>query len=213
MTKHLVPILIGFLLLSITSAIAEVHCKCPRIAAQGVGDLSCSASESNSICTVDFNIFGPVREGRASELLSRAFSSRITVPDPNLDSAEAFTRSGGDAVTDFVLVYLTVGLGDGVASDQISTDFAEEALRYLSRVMDKGLREAIQEMFSAQLAASLSSQSDLSPRDFQTREVDAGSARALLSPGCLEVTVGSLWMMFKARWSAARLAPQCSPIR
>src|SRR5579859_7492450 len=91
------------------SALAENRCTCPKVPALGVGDSSCSASESDGRCAVDFNLFGPEREQRAVDLLKPVLG-RFEAPSSDMSSVDAIMRSSPDQIVDFVLVYLVVGL-------------------------------------------------------------------------------------------------------
>src|SRR4051794_23155083 len=90
---------------------AVTQCTCPKIAASGVGDTSCSASEADNKCTVDFNVFFE-RENRAVDLLSKAGVPQIRMPDPTISANVVLQqyRSDPDRLVDAILIYLFVGL-------------------------------------------------------------------------------------------------------
>ena len=58
------------LLISHSVLAGSVQCNCPEVDAKGTGDTSCSATESGSQCTIDFNTFNFDDERSAFELLS-----------------------------------------------------------------------------------------------------------------------------------------------
>src|SRR5689334_12269066 len=63
----LVAIVIVTLMPPLPARAANVNCSCPSVAADGIGNTSCSTAESNGRCTIDFNTFGAAREERARD--------------------------------------------------------------------------------------------------------------------------------------------------
>jgi hypothetical protein len=189
--------------------LAENRCACPKVSAFGVGDSSCSASESDNKCAVDFNIFGQERESRAVDLLRSTTIGGLSIPDPSLNSVDVFGKARPNDVPDYVLIYMTVALGDRVALDQVSKDTATRFLQNLNRFRAE-LDPQIVEMFTRQSPAIPLNPSSV---DLRTVEQQIGEARAILSPGCIEVASTEMWVMFKTVWSQARLAPRCGRVR
>src|SRR5437763_632892 len=118
--RYFLAALCVFALFESATASAEVRCSCPRISATGVGSTSCSASESDGRCTIDFNVFGE-RERPAAELLRRFRPGAFYLPDPSADSASALVEASqgpGSRLTDAVLVYMLVALAEGGGQSQ-----------------------------------------------------------------------------------------------
>ena len=58
----------AIILLAGVASAGTVQCTCPNINAKGTGDTSCSATETGSECTIDFNTFNPADEEAAAEI-------------------------------------------------------------------------------------------------------------------------------------------------
>jgi len=201
-----------FVLMSI-SASAQVRCSCPKIPADGEGNTSCSAAESGGRCTVDFNLFGRDSERRAADLLSKYGRREATPPDPRLsavDALKALSSRDRQQLVDAVCVYMVVAAGN-------------QSARVPQSVPLDGLRELVDAVSSDELIMSIEAAFNLEALNHWSKVTDEelrrGTipvhtvGRAIVSPGCIEFTTrGSLWMMFKANWSAARLAPSCGSI-
>jgi hypothetical protein len=210
MLRGLIGPAIGLSAFCLASGVgAETRCACPQIPAIGVGNTSCSAAESGGRCTVDFNLFGPDREGRAAELLAGSGVSGLIRPDPNADAVNGLLNaasSGPGALRDTVLLYLMVSRADmdatpGAIIRSIGTSFRENA----------ALGEAINESFGRGAIEDYTHTSDAALlRSFRMRRIELPDLGvATFSPGCTEIAGRGLWVMFKAAWAAARLSPRC----
>src|SRR5262249_43737061 len=101
-----------------STANAKVQCSCPKVAAEGEGQTSCSAAESGGRCTIDFNLFGAESEKRASELALRSGARRGYNLNPQYDTDLAMQAIGGlrdEDAQGAILVYLMVALGNQTA--------------------------------------------------------------------------------------------------
>ncbi|HVQ36383.1 MAG TPA: hypothetical protein VMS31_02555 [Pyrinomonadaceae bacterium] len=185
------------------SASGKVQCSCQKIPADGEGNTSCSAAESGSRCTIDFNLFGRESETRAAELLRKYGRRNLTQPDPGLSPSEAvrvLSSRDPQQLVDAVLIYMVVAAGN-------------QSVRVPQSVPLDGLEELVDAVRSDKLTKSI----EAAFNEEALNQSSKGGAfpvhdvgRATVSPGCVEFTTSSgLWMMFKANWSAARLVPTC----
>ena len=114
-------------------ALSTNQCTRPRVPATGEGNTSCSASEANGRCTVDYNVFSE-RESRAAAFLSRAGISSVFVPDPRLDVVVGMAQLQGEPnkLTDAILIYLTVALSAQPAASDLTSVARQiaEAVRF-----------------------------------------------------------------------------------
>lgn len=203
-------IAIGFgatLLLWNAPSNAAVQCTCPTVTADGEGNTSCSASESGERCTIDFNLFGPVREERAAQILAEVTHEEIFRPDPAASTVEGLTLAEQQGrLVDAVLVYLVVAAADQAARrpDTINTG----NFSYVANEIREQPRR-IEAAFSKSAADSWLNVDDESLRR-APRENPERYGGIILVPGCVEVQVNELWVMFKTYWSPARLLPRCA---
>ncbi len=188
-------------------ASGKVQCSCPKIAADGEGQTSCSASESGGRCTIDFNLFGQASEKRAADLIRRhGERPKLKPPNPELapDAAlRELSLQGGDALIDAVLVYMTVAAGNQSAREPKSVPLGDlqELVKAIGTVP---LAKRIEQAFNQQ---ALQQWANRSPQAKIPPEPDQ---RFTISPGCVEFTSsGGLWLMFKTAWSPARIFPRC----
>lgn len=186
---------------------AENNCSCPTVTADGRGDSSCSAAEASGQCTIDFNIFPPEREQRAFDLLKAAGKAPVSLPPAGENSVDAmYTASANGQTVEVLLVYLAIA-----AADQAETHpgtFDPQALGEIAaQVSDVG-KDAINQAFSAEAAKQFSANKPLSPGDAKSL-VMLSADGLIITPGCVEVNRKGLWVMFKANWSPAALAPGC----
>jgi hypothetical protein len=199
-----------FYLLSASSVFASNDCTCPKVPASGQGNTSCSASEANNRCTVDYNVFFE-RETRSVQFLSKLGIGSLKPPDPALNSFDAFLRLRGrdQEVTDAVLVYLMVAL----SAQPSASDLAPAAKIIADVVRSPNLSSRIIKAFDYQDTGSAGSDESLlrSPPSNAVLEDFAalGSAKGRIVSGCVEFYVRDVWVMFKAAWSPYRLQPRC----
>lgn len=184
------------LLLSVFAAApaqAEVKCSCPSVAADGEGNSSCSAAESNSRCTIDYNLFAE-REQRAADFLNGLDGnlSMQAIPDQGVD---VLTRLNDDQLTKQVTLYLSIAAVDQTINqgDSISPASILSSVRFLI----DGKRQEIERAFRV-------------PADpLEAHQLITDEDNVVISRGCVEVKTDRLWMMFKAYWSPARALPRC----
>lgn len=183
---------------------AGVKCSCPKVAADGEGNTSCSAAESNGRCAIDFNVFFE-REQRAESLLIRTLRGvrgygQLNTPDPRASAQDALLKAKGssDRVRDTVLIYLTVALSalaEGGGTDaQAAVPEIAEALREQSA--------RVNEAFDPSLSIN---------RQFSPQRLTVGSTSMVIGTGCIEVlTRTGVWVMFKANFSPSASYPRCA---
>ncbi|WP_050385880.1 hypothetical protein [Bradyrhizobium pachyrhizi] len=205
-----VSLLLGFATASVPSEGAHANdCACPTVQANGKGNTSCSASESNNHCTVDYNLFSPASEQAAAELLAKGGMSVQTPPPINtLQALEQLALQGGDRLTDAVLVYLLVATADRAIDGALnnSADIAQELVQIV-----RPYRSQIGTAFSGE-----NMQRWLPEPDQRLRGGNPGvnvdvlvGNQLIIAPGCVEVSTTRFWAMFKASWSPMRFTPQC----
>ena len=176
----------------------SVQCECPSVDAKGTGDTSCSATESGSECTVDFNTFNPKDEQAAFDALSQSSQNqtnfvslegiagtRFLTPQ----SATILASKDNNTLIDLLLIYVLVSAvqTDGII---IPNDFED-------------LQSAMHFQSSNVVSAFLDGSGGTT--------FSGGSLTALVRHGCVEVTDNSsdYWGMYKAFWSEFAEAPQC----
>lgn len=193
-----------------TPVSAKVQCSCPTISADGEGNTSCSASESDGRCTIDFNLFGSESEMRAAKLLQNIGYTDLKAPNFTLSPSQALAAMSSSSeknLVDAILVYMTVAAGNQYA--RIPQSVPLEGLKELVNVArSKDLKKLIYEAFNKAASEEWLNYSDidLRGRGIQTKTV----GRAIASPGCIEFTTSAgLWIMFKTNWSPARIFPRC----
>jgi hypothetical protein len=191
-------ILASIAAISNTPARAETQCTCPKVAASGVGNTSCSASESNSKCTVDFNIFFE-REARATALLSRA-GLQLSVPDSNLSASIGLAqlKNQPNQLADAILIYLTVALSAQPNANELNQVVQRIASTVRSGTISSRLVTAFDPSAGAGLQRSDNPQLD-----------DFDGMRGRIVPGCIELFIGDTWVMFKTNWSPYAATPRC----
>ncbi|CDX42914.1 conserved hypothetical protein [Mesorhizobium plurifarium] len=117
-----------------------------------------------------------------------------------------YTASANGQTVEVLLVYLAIA-----AADQAETHpgtFDPQALGEIAaQVSDVG-KDAINQAFSAEAAKQFSANKPLSPGDAKSL-VMLSADGLIITPGCVEVNRKGLWVMFKANWSPAALAPGC----
>lgn len=206
------------LMIAVMSAIsvsAKVQCSCPTISADGEGNTSCSASESDGRCTIDFNLFGKESETRAAELLRNLGRKGLTIPNPTLSPSQSLTtlsKSREQELVDAVLIYMTVAAGNQYARlpQSVPVDSLKELV---DAACSDDLKKRIYGAFNQNALQQWWGCSDEDLRNRQIRSETVGGA--IVSPGCIEFTTSNgLWIMFKTNWSPARIFPRCgSPTR
>lgn len=186
---------------------AENNCTCPTVTADGKGDSSCSAAEASGQCTIDFNIFPPEREQRAFDLMKSVTKVPLSLPPPGADSVDAMYKASANGQTvQVLLVYLAIAAADQEQAHPGTID--QGALGNIAAQVTDAGKEAIEQAFSAEAAKEFSATSPLSPADSKG-VVILNADGLIVSPGCVEATRNGLWVMFKAKWSPAALAPGC----
>ena len=177
---------ICWLALGISTASADVKCSCPTIDAEGEGNTSCSASESNNKCTIDYNLFAE-REQRAAIML-RSKDISFLQPPPQLNSLQLGTLQYQQRV-DAVILFMSVAAS--AQGQPVSTALAE----LVNRLRDNYSRD-IEQAF-------------LPVPPNRTGRIFRDTQDVVISSGCVETRVSGLWVMFKASWSPFRQAPRC----
>jgi hypothetical protein len=188
----------------------KVQCSCPKVPADGEGLTSCSASESGGRCNIDFNLFGLESERRAAQLLIESGHMKLTLSDTELNpfqSLQTLSLVGEERLVDTVLIYMTVAAGN--QSARIPRSVPLKSLRELvDAARSNNLRRHINAAFNVDAMKMWMDRSDEYLRGVSIRTETIG--RAIVSPGCIEFTTSEgLWIMFKANWSPARIAPRC----
>lgn len=184
-------------------------CACPTIQANGKGNTSCSTSESNNRCTIDYNLFSPAAEQTAAELLAKGGMPVQTPPPINtLQALEQLAVQGGDRLTDAVLVYLMVATADRAIDGALnnSGDIAQDVVQIV-----RPYRNQIGQAFSGENMQRWLPEPDQRLRGGNPGvNVDVLAGNQLtIAPGCVEVSTVRFWVMFKASWSPMRFTPQC----
>jgi hypothetical protein len=198
----------------LTPVVAECRCACPTISARGVGNTSCSAAEDGSrLCTVDFNLFGPEREGRAAALLAKSGVADLKRPEPEASATGAIQASASrGSLNDTLLLFLTVALADE-PTDLMRNVVAPIAGAVRNNTeLDRALRMAFGPGAAADFVKTPDSQLSSSFSVERISLPDLG--QAVVSPGCLEITTNQrVWVMFKTEWAASRLQPRCEALQ
>ncbi len=191
-------ILASIAAISTTPARAATECACPKVPASGVGNTSCSASESNGKCTVDFNIFFE-REARATALLSKA-GVQLRVPDPSLSASVGLAqlKNEPNQLADAILIYLTVALSAQPNANELN----QVVQRIASTVRSGTISSRLVTAFDPSAGAGLP-RSDNPPLD------NFDGTRGRIVPGCIELFAGDTWVMFKTNWSPYAATPRC----
>jgi hypothetical protein len=176
---------------------AATQCACPKVAASGVGNTSCSASETNDRCTVDFNIFFE-REARTLAFLSKA-GVGIKAPDPNLNAllALSLVKNEPNQLADAIILYLTVAL----SAQPNASDLTKAVQSIASTVRSPAISSRLAREFDPDVRGVL-------PSDNNPIE-NFGGTRGRLLPGCIELFADNTWVMFKTSWSPYAGTPRC----
>ncbi|MQU91733.1 hypothetical protein [Sinorhizobium meliloti] len=207
--RTVLPILLAASCVSPIHALGANQCNCPQVPAKGEGNSSCSASESNGSCTIDFNIFYD-RENRAAQLLEQAGIASVSLPDAELQAADALQAVAGTPrlLADALLVYLTVALSAQPNANELTV-----VVREIAGVLHSSdFEERLTQAFDPALVSSISSDEDLRNNPPQSVEVGRLSPTELsgrIVPGCIELFTSNAWVMFKTSWSPHRLQPRC----
>jgi hypothetical protein len=184
---------------------AANDCHCPTVRAFGKGNTSCSSSETDARCIIDYNLFSPLAEGTAAEMLRTAGLPDVKQPPPGLpiQALAEVGRSNPENLVDYVLVYLFVAVAEQKIDFDANLDGpAKEIVNIVAP-----LRPRIQNAFApAQMEQWLS---DDRLRQQGIPSPSLTDDRSVLAPGCFEVRAGGLWAMFKASWSPMRIRPRC----
>jgi hypothetical protein len=195
---------------SASHSFASNDCTCPKVPASGQGNTSCSASEANNRCTVDYNVFFE-RERRSVEFLSKAGVDSIRAPDPSVSAVETIARLKGrnQELTDAILIYLTVAL----SAQPSASDLGKVAKTIADTVHSQAVSGRIAAAFESSDTVSAGSDENLirQPPNNLTLEgfATAGEVTGRIVPGCVELYVRDVWVMFKVAWSPYRLQPRC----
>jgi hypothetical protein len=203
--KFLVTSFFLFLYCFAASVYAATRCECPSVKAYGEGNSSCSASESNGQCSVDFNVFAE-REARAYEFLqsldlpTNSFADLSNL-DPNLsvvDALELAKAGGNQRAASTVLLFVLVAASAG-----------EDAVqrRGAARQVGVAILENVDQVTAAFQYRDVGQIPEQNSGDFREFKVD--SVRGYIGPGCIELNVDGLWVMFKTFWSPLRSNPRC----
>ncbi|MER9591951.1 hypothetical protein NKI94_24515 [Mesorhizobium australicum] len=207
MTKKLI-LLLGIALLLLSEPVrADNNCSCPTVTADGRGDSSCSAAEASGQCTIDFNIFPPETEQRAFDLMKSVSKVPLSLPPAGESSVDAmYTASSKGQTVEVLLVYLAIAAADQAQAHPGTID--TQALGEIAALVSDVGKDAINQAFSATAAKEFSAVKAVPPED--TKSIVILNEQGLtVSPGCVEVNRNGLWVMFKANWSPAALAPGC----
>ena len=168
-----------------------VQCQCPNIKAKGTGDTSCSATESGSNCTIDFNYFNPADEAAAYNALNQGNQddlSWVGVDAPPLNFARSQNLDHITLVNTILIYTLISGVQheDSIPIEDIFSIHSE-------------LINNSETVFGAFNNTGSSS-------DFSTSEMNA-----FILHGCIELVSrnSNYWGMFKTNWSENAPAKQC----
>ena len=199
--RHVVTlgfVLVSIALISHTPARVATECTCPKVPASGVGNSSCSASEDNGKCTVDFNIFFE-REIRAIALLKQA-DVAVAAPTPSANSTAALAELKGrpNQLTDAIIIYLTVAL----SAQPNASALTKVVGRIANTVRSPPVSSRLATAFDPNSGGGLPS-SDNPP--FDTFEGN----RFRIVRGCIELFADDTWVMFKTNWSTYAATPRC----
>lgn len=174
----------------------SVECTCPTIAADGVGNSSCSASESNNRCKVDFNEFGE-REQMAVDALSKA-GLKLQPLSPTQDFHQALLANLDEGtIFDTLSVYLNVAAVQQNASATQLTAVLDVANQFRNQILSA---------FSQDARQLMNQPGPMPPGQTQILEQNPA---IVVSPGCVEISASGLWVMYKAYWAMARDAERC----
>jgi hypothetical protein len=205
--------LVFALLVASSGRVVANDCSCQTIMAFGHGNTSCSASELNSRCTIDYNLFSPVAEGRAAEMLRAAGLSTLQAPPPGTSVQALFQaeQAGQKALVDAVMVYLLVGAADhSIDTGQNLNEVAADIVRVLSTRTEPSVNDRIADAFTRATAERWLNVPDDQLRDGIVPKAERfADNRITRAPGCIEVRLNHVWVMFKISWSAMRRMPRC----
>lgn len=182
-------------------AVAEIRCSCRSIPADGEGNTSCSANEIDGRCTIDYNLFGD-RETQAANVLTDILDFPFeSLADTNTETS-LLAAERGDFLFDQVFLYLNVAA--------VSQD-----LRFYGTVREENVRalRALTDRFSDSIVSAFRSSTRalvLKRRANFPREAFVTSDNLIISPGCVEASVGEQWVMFKASWALFAKEPRCA---
>jgi hypothetical protein len=183
------------------SAQAAVKCTCKTILADGEGNTSCSAAESNNRCTVDFNQFFQDRADRAFAMVRDVPGISATLPSAFENPVVALARAPEKAPV--VNVYLMIAAAS-LQSRFPGTFPSSDVRSLLSQVGQQ--RQRIEEAFSTRQMEEWGRTPDANVGNFDVSTL----GDVTIAPGCVEVSSGGRWVMFKAAWSPARVVPRCA---
>lgn len=174
----------------------HVKCKCPNIDARGSGDSSCSASETNGVCSIAFNEFDIELELAAKDSVQkyvhwRKIAHKEFPLTSKTTNGQTFTRENAidlsnnpDSLIDQILIYSLVSLAEqGITQDQ--RDHISSAHRSLQKNAD-----AISKIFVSGDSAG---------------EGDGVTVKL----GCFEFRTDGFWIMYKASWSKSISNERC----
>jgi len=181
-------------------------CACPTVRAFGKGNTSCSASESDGRCTIDFNLFDPRAEAVAANLL-RSAGLEVVQPPP-IPTVQALIEIGQrdpDLLADAVLVYLMVAAADQAIDTSADSSRGAQDVARLARP----LRKQISSEFSPDTTQRWLATPDSQLGQTQPQVNSFSDNQVVLAPGCLEIRTDRFWAMFKASWSPLRVRPRC----
>jgi hypothetical protein len=212
--KVLIFLVLTLFSLASIHAQSKVQCSCPKIPADGEGNTSCSAAESGDHCTIDFNLFGRESEKRAADLLARYGGGDLKLPDLDLspdESLQSLSLKGGQELQDAILIHIAVAAGD--QKSRLRDGFPPSSFGELVRTFrsNKAISQLIEVNFSLAAREEWSKYSNEDLRASKKKVPTETVGETTVSPGCIEFKVGeSVWMMFKVKWSPARIKPRCS---
>lgn len=215
--RYVGPLLLAVTLVAYSSnSAAAIQCTCPSIAAEAKGNSSCSATETGSRCTIDFNRFPDFLESNAAEDLSRMLDGGVNFPPEGIDKSFADTEESAavlseairvaveskndDSFNQLLLIYLTIAVASRTDAEDIykgNADFFRD-LRNVVSTQSAPLQNAFKIP-------------DVVPaiEGVVIERAEFGKVSLIFTPGCVEARSGEIWVMYKAYWASAARLPRC----
>jgi hypothetical protein len=175
------------------AATATVRCTCPSVSAKGEGSTSCTASEANGGCVVDFNAFDD-REERAAAFITKVGGKLPYAPDRGLSASDAVERASSNptALASVISLYLAVSL-----SAQRDAPNVREAMESIVNALTFKYPDQLLQVFAGHSGATLN------PNTIGSQ------FEGIITQGCIELTVNQVWVMFKLATSPVAEADRC----
>jgi hypothetical protein len=213
---------VGWLLLLVTfvayssNSAATIQCTCPSIAAEAKGNSSCSATETGSRCTIDFNRFPDFLESKAAEDLSKALDEGVNFPPEGVDKSFAESEESAavlseairvateskndDGFNQLLLIYLTIAVASRTDAENVykgNADFFSD-LRNVVSAQSASLQNAFKIPDAVPAIEGV-----------VVGRAEYGKVSLIFTPGCVEARSGEIWVMYKTYWASAARLPRC----